>query len=81
MEITLEVFLAWVSIASQVGLLIIVLLLIMVLVRVIRLLGLVNEIAESIADMVHMVNAALWKPIEWYSMGMKFVKKLLGGRR
>ena len=80
MEITLESFLQWVDVAVDIGILMIVLLLIIVLLRVIRLLGIVNEIAEMIAEITEMVNTALWKPIQLYGAGMKFLKKLLSGK-
>ena len=78
MEITLADFLGWIDVATQVGLLLIVLLIIVLLMRVIRLVGLANEIAEMVAEVVEMVNVALWKPIQWYGTAATFVKKMLG---
>jgi len=77
-DITLDAFMNFITIATQVGWLIFILVLILVGLRVLRLLGVITEITEAVQEMIELVNLALWKPITLYNKGMAFVKKFLG---
>ena len=62
---------------TQFALLILVIVFIMIGFRILKLLGIAQELAESIADIVETVNLVLWQPVRFYGLVQKKLKQFL----
>lgn len=69
------------SILIQASVLVLVIVLILVAIRIFRILGVMNQVAESVSDIVETVNLVLWQPIRFYSNVADAVKKFFGKRK
>jgi hypothetical protein len=62
----------------QIGLLLLIFVFILVGLRVLSLLGIAKQLAESIAEIVETVNMVLWQPVRFVTTIMDKVRKLIG---
>ena len=62
---------------TQFALLILVIVFILIGFRVLKLLGIAQELAESIAEIVETVNLVLWQPVRFYGLVQKRIKQFL----
>lgn len=62
----------------QIGLLFLVIVFIFVGLRILSLLGIAKQLAESIAEIVETVNMVLWQPVRFVTTIMDKVRRLIG---
>ena len=76
-EISTPQFLEWLSVITQVGLFLLVFIFVLVGIRLLRILGSVREITESISEIIETVNTVLWQPVRFFSSITGILKKFL----
>jgi len=76
-EIDATQFLFWLSMATKVGIFLLIFIFLLVGIRLFRVLGAVFEITESLAEIVETVNTVLWQPVRIFNKIMAAAKKLL----
>ncbi len=65
------------SLLIQGAIFVLVVVFIFVGVRVLKILGVAQQLAESVSEIVETVNLVLWQPVRFYGLIMTNVKKFL----
>lgn len=71
------VFLEWLSLATKVGVFLLVFTFLLVGIRLFGILGAVREITTSVAEIIETVNTVLWQPVRFFSSIFGTLKKFL----
>lgn len=66
------------SLLIQLALFILICIFILVGFRVLKILGVAQQLAESISEIVETVNLVLWQPVRFFGVMSERIKKFLG---
>lgn len=69
------------SLLTQGFVVILLFVLILIGIRILRILGDVQIIVDSISDIVDTINTALWQPVKYFQLVMDTVKKFFGKKK
>lgn len=78
MTISIETLPELLDLIIQGSLIILLIVFIFVGVRLLKILGVIGDLAESIAEMVETVNMVLWQPIKFFTAVMDKVRAFFG---